>query len=150
MQGRAAKPSPTPCRRVRAEKHWDDPTSNYLVMLWELWDHTGFHPVAPKLWVPSCSQWAAKILPYWGKKHGLDKKRCLSWLPACGEVPGAARAGVSSAHGSAEQLVLVRCTPWGHLSRPSARRHRLIKPVTNGQKVYCPCTAAYDPINHGG
>lgn len=82
------------------------------------------------------------------KKHRLDKKRRLLGFPACSEVLGAACSGVRDVHGSAEPLV--GCTPWGRLSQPSARRHCLIKPVTNGQKVYCPCTAAYDPINHRG
>jgi len=132
VQGQAAKPSPTPCRRVRAEKRWDDPTSFYPVMLWELWDQAGFHAVASELWVLSCTQRAAKTLPYWEKKHGLDKKRCHSWVPGCGEVPGAAHAGISGAHGSAELLALVTCTPQGRLSQPSARQHQPIKPVTNG------------------
>lgn len=49
----------------------------------ELWDQAGFHPVAVKLCVPSCTQWAAKTLPY-----GLDQRRCLLWFPACGKVLG--------------------------------------------------------------
>lgn len=79
----AIKPSPTPCRRVQAKKPWDDPTSIYSMMLWELWDAAGFYAVVLNLWVPSFTQWAAKTLSYWGKKHELDKKRCLSWFPSC-------------------------------------------------------------------
>lgn len=121
------------------------PTSIYPVVLWELWVSI----LWPQSSGPSCTQWAAKTLSYWGKNsNGLDKKRCCPQSPGWGEVLGAVHAGVSDGHGSAEPLAPVRCTPWGRLSRLSAQRHQLIKPVTNGQKVYCPCTAAYDPINH--
>lgn len=87
--------------------------------------------MAPKLWVSSHTQWAAKTLIYWGeKKQGLGTKRCLAWFPSCGEVLGAAHVGINDACGSPGPGKV-------HLSQPSTARKTCDKWSKGLLAMYC-------------